>query len=104
MIQRKDWEWLGQAGHFCAAKSCRYHLHTHVGNWCISTVGEYFPPSENGEMESLGGGGFYYETMVFELADGEIIDHSSGICERTKTRDSAQRKHMDFCFQRDNIQ
>lgn len=95
------WEWFGQAGHFCDADNCHYHLHTHIGKWCISTVGEYFPLSKKGEMEPMGGG-YHYKTMVFELGeDGYPVDHMERAGQRSATRDEAQKQHMQFCFQRE---
>lgn len=71
-------EWFGQAGHFVSAKDCQFHLHTHVGGYCISTVGEYIPRGER-HPEPIGGSakvdrGRLYETMVFKLTeDGSDI-------------------------------
>lgn len=55
-------EWFGDPGHFIGARDCRYHLHTHVNGYCISTVGEYRP--SGGLMEQVGHERLY-ETMVF---------------------------------------
>lgn len=63
---------LGQAGHFCASDRCRFHLHTHVGNKCISTVGEYYPMGWKRDEPATIGYKCLYETMVFTLEeDGE---------------------------------
>jgi hypothetical protein len=35
--------WFGHAGHFICAPWCRFHLCTQVGEFLISTVGEYVP-------------------------------------------------------------
>jgi hypothetical protein len=63
---------LGTPGHFCGGASCVFHLHTHVNNKCISTVGEYYPRGwDRDEPEKIGLDRFY-ETMVFTLdKDGE---------------------------------
>ena len=45
MINKADWEWYGNAGHFICGHSCRFHLCTKVGSYLISTVGEYVPDS-----------------------------------------------------------
>lgn len=56
----------GCAGHFVARKWCHYHLHTHVGPFCISTIGNYRPPNLK-YAEPLGSvAGEFYELMVFE--------------------------------------
>lgn len=63
-------EWFGQAGHFCAARWCRFHLHTHVNGYCVSTVGDYHPPDRNGCPQTAAdtiGVDRFYETMVFKL-------------------------------------
>ncbi len=38
-----EWIWYGHAGHFICSRWCRYHLCTNVGNYLVSTVGEYWP-------------------------------------------------------------
>jgi hypothetical protein len=42
-ISKIDWKWFGHAGHFICAQWCRFHLCTLVGNYLVSTVGEYVP-------------------------------------------------------------
>jgi hypothetical protein len=42
-INESDWKWFGNAGHFICAASCRFHLCTQIGEYLISTVGEYWP-------------------------------------------------------------
>lgn len=90
------WVWYGNAGHFIYSSHCRFHLTTRVGDFMVSTVGEYVPDSEvqtilaqsrgkplteRGDMreaqflerfgfERLGATGTY-ETMVF---------HAPGSC------------------------
>lgn len=43
MIPHSDWEWFGSPGHFICAFDCRFHLCTRIGDFLVSTVGEYFP-------------------------------------------------------------
>ena len=78
-IPVKDWKWFGSAGHFICAQWCRFHLCTLVGEYLISTVGEYVHPrhgmgseqkeaewtEENFPGEDIGCDR-KYETMVFE--------------------------------------
>ena len=72
-------KWFGNAGHFCCAQWCRFHLTTLVNGYLVSTVGEYVHPmhskgSEKKEAEWLRdnypgediGFGRKYETMVFK--------------------------------------
>lgn len=87
--------YFGQPGHFIAAAQCRFHIHTHVGDFCISTVGEYFPLGSN-EMEPLGGQRTdLYETMVFRLGpDGQVKDYGSPVfTDRYSNRDAANLWH-----------
>lgn len=82
---------MPHAGHFICSRWCRFHLNTYVGNYIVSTVGEYFPDSQvreifnqtrNLNLEGIGdareadfikkngyeelGYGRTYETMVFK--------------------------------------
>lgn len=43
MIPREEWEWFGHAGHLIVARWCRFHMATKVGDYLVSTVGEYWP-------------------------------------------------------------
>lgn len=100
-----EWVWFGQAGHFIAANWCRFHLHTHVGKYCVSTVGDYHPPTmDHGRlvvpasdwpMETIGWQRSF-ETMVFVLVDGETngseIDFSA-----YEDRDAANAGHLEMC-------
>lgn len=45
-IERGEWQWFGNAGHFICGNDCRFHLFTRVGDYLISTVGEYWPDSQ----------------------------------------------------------
>lgn len=83
-------EWFGQAGHFCASDSCRFHLHTHVNGYCVSTVGDYWP----GKTRETIGVDRLYETMVFVLdakgeTNGDNIDFAA-----YNDRDDANAGHM----------
>lgn len=44
LVPQGDWRWYGTAGHFICASWCRFHLLTRVGDFIVSTVGEYVPP------------------------------------------------------------
>lgn len=68
---RKDHD---HPGHFVGAADCKFFRHTHVaGRWCVSTVGDYHPPSLGGKREPIGHNRTH-ETMVFNLdPDGEAI-------------------------------
>ena len=48
-IEQSRWQWFGNAGHLIVGQSCRFHLCTQVGDYLVSTVGEYWP--ERGSRE-----------------------------------------------------
>lgn len=37
--------WFGCAGHLIVAQECQFHLHTRVGDYRVSTIGQYWPDS-----------------------------------------------------------
>jgi len=120
MIKAEDWKWYGQPGHFICGRWCRFHLATEIGEYFISTVGEYVHPRHSGaseadEMEWLKenwpgediGWDRKYETMVFKIigrcetpecgcgmpeVGGENIDMRG--CNSAK---EAREDHMALC-------
>jgi hypothetical protein len=50
MADRGEWVWMPHAAHFICARDCRFHLATWVGNYIVSTVGEYEPDSATREI------------------------------------------------------
>lgn len=40
---KATWVWMPHAAHLIVAKWCQFHLATCVGDFIVSTVGEYFP-------------------------------------------------------------
>lgn len=102
-MDQVKWRWFGQPGHFICADRCVFHLHTHVGKYCISTVGEYFPlglPAREGtKPEPTGASKHLYETMVFELDEKKesIVNYSELDARRWMTRDEANNGHLDMC-------
>ena len=122
MIPPNEWEWYGVAGHLCVGAWCRFHLHTKVGNYIVSTVGEYVPLSaSNGHerdeaawLEENWPGmdiGYKrkYETMVFRWSGercetdtcgcGQALvgDYSELTCRGYNTRGDATNGHMQTC-------
>lgn len=49
-IPKAEWKWFGNAGHFICAQWCRFHLCTQIGNYLVSTVGEYVPDDQVREI------------------------------------------------------
>jgi hypothetical protein len=72
MTDRSQWIWMPHAGHFFGADDCKFRLNTCVGDYIVSTVGEYLPLIYK-EFQALGYNKKYepmtYETMVFESKD-----------------------------------
>lgn len=90
-------EWFGQAGHLIVARSCSFHLHTHVNGYCVSTVGEYRSRGPYAAIEEIGCDRLY-ETMVFKLnAEGtDVEDHTELWVEPYNDRDSANAGHIEL--------
>lgn len=117
-IPQDQWQWFGNAGHLIVGQWCRFHLTTKVGNWLVSTVGEYVHPmhgmgSEQKEADWLKknplgqdiGCGRKFETMVF--AAGELCDCGCGLPSISGSevdsgcyndRKSATEGHMALCL------
>ena len=58
---------LGCPGHFIDVSSCHFRRHTQVGNFRVSTVGDYYP-GRSEKRETVGLNRFF-ETMVFKTSD-----------------------------------
>lgn len=109
-IPEDRWHWCGYAGHLIVSDRCRFRMHTRVGNWRISTVGDYRPGPipgmwEGSEMEAIGGGpDAFFETYVFPVAghgvngEGEVTDWFETDGERYATAIEAERGHMRYCY------
>lgn len=105
------WKWFGHHGHLIVGRDCRFHLCTQVGDYLISTVGEYLPDERVREIiaqsrgvELRGKGderradflkkiGFEtigldrtYETMVFRVGD-DVCDTPECGCGMPKVED-----------------
>ncbi len=94
----QSWKWFGYAGHFCCARDCLFHLHTHVGKYCVSTVGEYHPGHDREGPKQTIGLDRYFETMVFELTPGgEIKSHNELEMEGYNEPEDAMKGHMKMC-------
>lgn len=104
IILESDWRWFGCAGHLIVSANCRFHLCTQVGDYLVSTVGEYFPDDSVREslaqsrgvvlkgrgderradyMKKIGfeeiGYKRLYETMVFRVT-GEVCHRPECAC------------------------
>jgi hypothetical protein len=122
MSDIKDWKWYGLAGHFICGRWCRFHLCTTVGNYLISTVGQYVHPMnskggeqaeaawllENPDVQEIGLGRTY-ETMVFPFT-GKVCKLEGCMCGQPEASDwceidgggtnsvaDATEKHYELC-------
>ena len=96
-------------GHLCVSDFCRFSLATIVGDYLVSTIGEYYP-RHDGEMDTIGFDRFY-ETMVFKV--GEDYDegcHCRAVIsdeldfEGYNTAKDAYNGHLRLCQKWDNQQ
>lgn len=72
----KSWRWCGHAHHFIDANHCQFHLATWVGNYLVSTVGDWWPHPGD-ERHALGPEpDLFFETMVFPASLGHDSDYS----------------------------
>lgn len=80
-IPAEQWKWFGYPGHLCVGSRCMFHLLTVVGEYMISSVGDYKPEKifdahrstliDNceGMRETIGAGDeAFFETFVFKRA------------------------------------
>lgn len=97
--------WYGNAGHLCVSNYCRFHLCTEVGDYLVSTVGEYYP-RDGDKMETIGAGPKdFYETMVFKLTGNRCqcgcglpdVGGSDIDMDRYSTPKEANEGHMKYC-------
>ncbi len=51
-MSAQAWRWFGHAGHFICSRDCQFHLATQVGQYLVSTVGEYWPPRRVREIHA----------------------------------------------------
>ena len=98
---------IGCAGHLIVSDFCLFRRHTQVGNYRVSTVGNYFPPNSK-ERHTIGAGeNSFFETMVFRTSDApakgsedcgcrEVIDWCEIACKRYATAGDAQAGHEAF--------
>lgn len=100
MIAQSKWKWLGHAGHFCGAHKCLHHLHTHVGKFCISTVGDYRPDMKGGDLGERMDIGYEraFETFVFDLLPSGGIDLTEIDTLPANDSKTAEKNHMKMCL------
>lgn len=78
-IPESDWVWCGYPGHFAGASSCRFRLHTNIGDLRVSTIGDFI--DLDGSRARMGltlTGDAYFETMVFALGPVDPVSDPHG--------------------------
>jgi hypothetical protein len=108
-IPESEWVWCGYPGHMIASDSCLLHLHTRVGDYRVSTVGDYHPSDlhdprggRTKEAQNIGVGR-KYETFVFRVSgdgehgEGEVDDWGEIDAEGYNEAVDAERGHMAMC-------
>lgn len=95
-IPASKWLWDGHPGHLIVSYSCHFWLNTRIGNYRISTIGDY-QPHERGKVEEIGMGRTH-ETFVFETDDaGEVAAYSEIDTDVYNDCDAASAGHMAMC-------
>lgn len=116
MIPASEWIWHGHPLHLSVHRRCQFRMGTEIGDFVVSTIGEY--ELEGGGYDTLGiDPHSFYETMVFRktghfegiLPDRRGADTLSGtkccpditgddlFCERYSNSVSARVGHMLTC-------
>lgn len=102
-VPKSRWIWCGYAGHFIAARDCAMHMNTRVGDYRISTIGDYRPRHlERDEMTEVGCDR-KFETYVFRVAgegehgEGEVVDWGEIDSDGYNEPLDAERGHMAMC-------
>lgn len=75
MIPESEWRWFGAPLHYICGSRCVFHLGTRIGNYVISTVGDFRPDGPYKPRDTIG----YqreFETMVFRV----LGDHGDCVC------------------------
>lgn len=91
--------YLGTPGHLIVADRCRFHIHTHIGRYCISTVGEFYEKPDSMHMTAIGHGR-HYETMAFRVGEnGEPNYDHELIVRGYNSREAANDGHEEICKQ-----
>lgn len=64
-----EYRWFGHAAHFICGRWCRFHLATQVGDYLVSTVGEYWPERGTREIHADVHDPFWFETNRHRKGD-----------------------------------
>lgn len=109
MISQSKWTWDGHAAHLIVGSKCQFHLATRVGDFIVSTVGEYrqspvpgIRPDGTGDYAEFTtiGVGRLFETFVFRASGdgfGEVDAWDEIDTEIANDHDTATANHMKMC-------
>lgn len=98
-----EWVWTGRQMHFVG--DCNFHLATYVGDFLVSTIGEYYSKGSK-KMETLGAWEkHFYETMVFRAKESPLndiypcflVDLDAVDMEKYETAKEACERHLALC-------
>jgi hypothetical protein len=70
VIPLEFWEWYGHGAHFYGSDQCSFRMTTRVGEYLISTVGDWYPQGIKGDripVHTLSKS--FFETMVFPAGE-----------------------------------
>lgn len=103
-IPEAEWEWQGHAGHFICAARCLFTMATVVGDYLISTVGDYYENKDDEKPTTIGAGdNAFFETYVFKV-DGKMKCGCAKVADwreidgvRYATAREAQVGHLEMC-------
>lgn len=106
-IPTNEWRWFGAAGHHICARDCLHHLHTRVGDFRISTVGDMVRDRKTWTFGQVGLDR-EFETYVFRIAgeceqcdppcgQGEIEDWNEIDSLPASTAAEAEANHRALC-------
>lgn len=92
----RAWKWFGRPGHYICSARCIFHMHTHVGRYCVSTVGEFHEHHRDPGPVEIGDGRLY-ETMVFALDANDSHNGSEIDFRPYNDWEAADTGHLEMC-------
>ena len=95
-VPASAWRWDGHPGHLIVSYNCHFWLNTRIGNYRVSTIGDY-QPDEKGVNKEIGVRRTH-ETYVFETDDdGEVSVYNEIDSNVYNDCDAAAAGHMEMC-------
>ena len=95
ILTKADWVYMPHAGHLIVARECRFHLNTYVGDYIVSTVGEWWPSRASREIHASVYDKIWHENN--RHLKGDTYDHA--YMERFGFEDVGyDRKYETFVF------